>query len=196
MLKCSNFLKILTKKMTLLKALQRANLNALNRARNIIIRQACQYQRRCISNYGMISKPNVIQCNYKTSLLNKALLSQPYILKYKFTTNAAVNDDDSYKLDAEGKPYEEQFYIDKSNPKYEPYTFPKRRWTDEELDVKITHIPPETTADKAAYYTVRFFRLAWDLFSGYTFGHRYGWFKWGENMWLRRVIFLESIAGM
>ena len=126
------------------------------------------------------------------SVFKRALVLRTQMLKHEFSGNG----NNIPKLDATGKIYSEKFYTDKTSPKYESYTFPKRRWTDEELDVKITHLPPETTSDKAAYYTVRMFRFGWDLFSGYTFGHRLGWFKWGDRMWLKRVIFLESIAGM
>ena len=155
-----------------------------------VIKRILQHQKRCIQiNIANSNKKYIFKHHLKTPSFNT-------LIKYKFCSSNNKNNNESLKLDAQGKPYEEQFYVDRSNPKYESYTFPKRGWTDKELDVKITHIPPETTSDKAAYYTVRSFRFAWDLFSGYTFGHRYGWFKWGENMWLRRIIFLESIAGM
>jgi len=80
--------------------------------------------------------------------------------------------------------------------KYEKYTFPHRKWTQNELDIDINHEPPETLSDKAALLSVKILRSSWDLFSGYTLGKTYGLINWNENMWLRRVIFLESVAGV
>lgn len=93
------------------------------------------------------------------------------------------------------KPLLSRGFSSNLNPtKYEKYTFPRHKWTEEELDVKITHHNPETISDYAALGTVKALRLGWDLISGYKFGHQLGWFAYTEKNWIKRVIFLESVA--
>lgn len=57
-------------------------------------------------------------------------------------------------------------------------------------DVELTHYPPNTLADKAAYASVRSLRTVFDLLSGYRFGRR------DAKLWIRRVVFLETVAGV
>jgi len=69
------------------------------------------------------------------------------------------------------------------------------RWSAEELAVvKVTHKDAGDWVDKAAYYTVQTLRTSFDIFSGYKFK------MWAGSMlerdWLRRVIFLETVAGV
>ena len=47
---------------------------------------------------------------------------------------------------------------------------------------------------KAAYYSVMTLRTMFDLFSGYTWGKRFGTLN--EKKWLSRVIYLETVAGV
>jgi hypothetical protein len=56
--------------------------------------------------------------------------------------------------------------------------------------VKVTHREPVTLSDKIAYYTVKVMRFNFDLMSGYY------WRARTEKMWLARIIFLESVAGV
>ncbi|KAH3703449.1 uncharacterized protein LOC127861089 [Dreissena polymorpha] len=71
------------------------------------------------------------------------------------------------------------------------HALPHPIWTERELhSVEITHKPPEGFVDKAAYYTVQIMRTVFDVISG---------FKWGqtnEQKWLKRIIFLETVAGV
>lgn len=69
------------------------------------------------------------------------------------------------------------------------------RWSDEELKtVEVKHRDPGDKVDTAAYYTVKVLRSSFDVFSGYTFKMWGGAMK--ERDWLRRVIFLETVAGV
>jgi len=75
------------------------------------------------------------------------------------------------------------------------WQMPHTIWAVEALeDVQITHERPERVADRAALAAVRTLRTGFDLLSGYTWG------KWAgtldEAKWLRRIIFLETVAGV
>ena len=64
-------------------------------------------------------------------------------------------------------------------------------WSEEEVaKVGITHKPPKDTSDRIAYYLIRMIRTGFDIFSGYSFG------PINEHKFLRRVIFLETVAGI
>ncbi|CAE7946189.1 alxA [Symbiodinium sp. KB8] len=69
------------------------------------------------------------------------------------------------------------------------------RWSGDELAaVKTTHREPTDWVDWASYMTVRTLRSSFDLFSGYKFRTTLG--AMHERDWLRRVIFLETVAGV
>jgi len=71
------------------------------------------------------------------------------------------------------------------------YTLPHPIWQNEYVDaVEINHTPPENLTDKLALYTVRLMRFNFDWMSGYSWG------KLTEADWLRRIIFLETVAGV
>ncbi|KAL3903166.1 MAG: hypothetical protein SGILL_010548, partial [Bacillariaceae sp.] len=72
------------------------------------------------------------------------------------------------------------------------YMYGKARgvYSDEELDVKLTHVVPETTTDKMAYAAVGVVRLCFDIVSLWKFG------EITQAKVLRRVIFLETVAGI
>lgn len=73
----------------------------------------------------------------------------------------------------------------------EDYTMPHPPWTPEELaDVQITHTPPRSLADKLAYNMMRLLKVGFDVVSGFKFG------KHTEQVWLTRIIFLETVAGV
>ncbi|CAI8020191.1 Alternative oxidase, mitochondrial [Geodia barretti] len=75
------------------------------------------------------------------------------------------------------------------------YTLPHPVWSEEELNsVQITHTPPEKPVDTAAYYSVQMLRTGFDLLSGYSWGKRFGTLD--EKMWLSRIIYLETVAGV
>ncbi|CAE7031090.1 alxA [Symbiodinium natans] len=69
------------------------------------------------------------------------------------------------------------------------------RWSSEELAaVKKTHREPADWVDWASYMTVKTLRSSFDLFSGYKFRTSLG--SMHERDWIRRVIFLETVAGV
>jgi len=64
-------------------------------------------------------------------------------------------------------------------------------WTEEEvLNVRRTHVEPKDLSDRAAHMAIRIIRKGFDIFSGYAFG------PINESKFLRRVIFLETVAGI
>jgi len=64
-------------------------------------------------------------------------------------------------------------------------------WTKEECDsVEITHVKPQGFTCKAAYSVVWLLRRAFDLGTGYTFGWK------TEQAMMRRIIILETVAGL
>ncbi|XP_052807052.1 uncharacterized protein LOC128236206 [Mya arenaria] len=70
-------------------------------------------------------------------------------------------------------------------------SLPHPIWSQEELhEVEITHRTPVGFVDKAAYYSVQTFRTAFDVVSGFKWG------KTNENKWIKRIIFLETVAGV
>lgn len=63
------------------------------------------------------------------------------------------------------------------------------KYTDDELNIELTHRTPETSMDKLAYNTAKFFRFCFDTATGWN----------GEitqEKILNRAIFLETIAGV
>eukprot|EP00049_Salpingoeca_infusionum_P026981 m.29424 g.29424 ORF g.29424 m.29424 type:complete len:347 (+) comp9160_c1_seq2:6334-7374(+) len=69
--------------------------------------------------------------------------------------------------------------------------FGTKVWSDEEVNaVEVTHKPVKDLSDMVAYGTIKAVRFAFDLFSGYMFG------PINEKKFLRRVIFLETVAGI
>ena len=72
------------------------------------------------------------------------------------------------------------------------YMFGKDRgvYTPEELDIKITHVPPVTNTDKAAHFAVKIVRFLFDAVSGWNFG------EVTKAKIMRRVIFLETVAAI
>eukprot|EP01004_Peranema_trichophorum_P004816 NODE_3711_length_1301_cov_41.432937_g3246_i0.p1 GENE.NODE_3711_length_1301_cov_41.432937_g3246_i0~~NODE_3711_length_1301_cov_41.432937_g3246_i0.p1 ORF type:complete len:318 (+),score=60.33 NODE_3711_length_1301_cov_41.432937_g3246_i0:66-956(+) len=68
---------------------------------------------------------------------------------------------------------------------------PHQIYSKEELhQVTVTHEPPKDTMDQIAYACVKVLRWGFDTFSGYRFG------KLNELKLLRRIIFLETVAGV
>eukprot|EP00118_Oscarella_pearsei_P002962 m.12417 g.12417 ORF g.12417 m.12417 type:complete len:300 (+) comp24036_c0_seq2:39-938(+) len=71
------------------------------------------------------------------------------------------------------------------------YSLPHPIWNEDDVRcVTVTHYPPITRVDKAAFYAVQLLRFGFDVFSGFKFGER------NESKWLRRIIFLETVAGV
>lgn len=56
--------------------------------------------------------------------------------------------------------------------------------------IEETHKPVRSTADKMALLGITIVRKGFDFFSGYTFG------PINERKLLRRIIFLETVAGI
>jgi threonyl-tRNA synthetase len=64
-------------------------------------------------------------------------------------------------------------------------------WTrEEQLAVRPTHRPPKELHEKLAHAAIQVIRLGFDYGSGYAFG------KLTESKLVRRVIFLETVAGI
>ena len=73
----------------------------------------------------------------------------------------------------------------------ESYKFPHPIWDLESAEkVEITHKKPETYRDKLAFYMMKTLRVTFDKISGYKPG------KMNESNYLRRCLFLETIAGV
>lgn len=72
------------------------------------------------------------------------------------------------------------------------YMYGKQRsvYSDEELDIKITHVPPVTFGDKVAYLAVRVVRVCFDMASLWNFG------EITKAKILTRAIFLETVAAI
>ncbi|XP_055347198.1 alternative oxidase, mitochondrial-like [Paramacrobiotus metropolitanus] len=81
--------------------------------------------------------------------------------------------------------------IPKNIPQIGEETLPHPIWTAQQLeDVRIAHKKPSGVVDWMAYLSVHMCRFGFDLLSGYTFG------TLNEKNWLRRLIYLENIAGV
>lgn len=63
-------------------------------------------------------------------------------------------------------------------------------YTQEELDVKLTHVPPKTISDQMAFAAVKVVRFAFDTVSLWKFG------EITQAKVFRRVIFLETVAAI
>jgi len=111
-----------------------------------------------------------------------APLSMPYLnteTDAKPHFRRATVDHPIYKdLDEEGKPV------------WIP-PIPNKCWSEAEvMCVQKTHVQPKDFADWVAYGGIRLVRFGFDLFSGYMFG------PITETKLLRRIIFLETVAGI
>ena len=62
--------------------------------------------------------------------------------------------------------------------------------------IKITHKKFETWHDRVAYAAVRTLRFVFDTFTGYVPHSPTTTRTMNEQQWLRRIIFLESVAGV
>lgn len=70
-------------------------------------------------------------------------------------------------------------------------------WTKKDLDgVEITHRPTEGWIDSAAYATVQAMRFGFDVGSLYLFKSKGHLGSMNESDWLRRLVFLETVAGV
>jgi len=65
-----------------------------------------------------------------------------------------------------------------------------RVYTPNELDIKLTHVPPVTFTDKLAHFAVKVVRVCFDTVSLWKVG------EITQNKVFRRVIFLETVAGI
>ena len=78
------------------------------------------------------------------------------------------------------------------------YMLPHEIYTEKELqEVKITHKSFESWHDRVAYGAVRTLRFFFDVFTGYVHADsKHSTKTMTEQQWLRRFIFLESVAGV
>jgi hypothetical protein len=71
------------------------------------------------------------------------------------------------------------------------YLLPHPYWTRKDVDdVKITHKSPSSLPDRIAYIHVFLLRTCFDIFTGYKSTNM------SEKHWMRRIIFLETLAGV
>jgi Alternative oxidase len=78
----------------------------------------------------------------------------------------------------------------KTTKRVDDYTLPHPKWSDEELaSIKVEHREPENLQDRLAHWTVRLIRFNFDFVTGYKRGVP------TDAAYLRRCVFLESIAG-
>ena len=63
-------------------------------------------------------------------------------------------------------------------------------------DVKVTHKKFESWHDRVAYAAVRTLRFFFDTFTGYVHRSQQPSKDMTEEQWLRRFIFLETVAGV
>ncbi|KAK2161627.1 hypothetical protein LSH36_113g05031 [Paralvinella palmiformis] len=71
------------------------------------------------------------------------------------------------------------------------YTLPHPIWSTKEVhSVKVTHKTPKGLLDWFAYLTIKSLRVSYDLVSGYNRRTR------DEALWLNRIVFLETVAGV
>ncbi|GAB5029891.1 alternative oxidase [Nannochloropsis oceanica] len=83
--------------------------------------------------------------------------------------------------------------VPKLDPKEKIWENPTHHsvWTKEEVEsVQITHLPPADWTSRVAYGLAQTLRFSFDLLAG--FKHR----KATEDMFLNRVVFLETVAGI
>ena len=64
------------------------------------------------------------------------------------------------------------------------------KYTEEELDVKLTHVPPEDWKDRLAFSAVKFVRFGFDVATGWNRG------EITQDKILNRAIYLETIAAI
>ena len=122
--------------------------------------------RRQVIKHGQKSLPTYPQFLGATSVLCRS--------KSDVSSNLEKNDDASLDLN---------------------HLITANRWSSEELKaITPTHRQPEDWVDWASYMTVRGMRSGFDLFSGYKFRTVLGTMH--ERDWIRRVIFLETVAGV
>eukprot|EP00297_Palpitomonas_bilix_P013111 CAMPEP_0113899006 /NCGR_PEP_ID=MMETSP0780_2-20120614/19745_1 /TAXON_ID=652834 /ORGANISM="Palpitomonas bilix" /LENGTH=299 /DNA_ID=CAMNT_0000891033 /DNA_START=74 /DNA_END=970 /DNA_ORIENTATION=- /assembly_acc=CAM_ASM_000599 len=78
------------------------------------------------------------------------------------------------------------------DPAKDDFSLPHPVWSEKEVyGVSITHRAAEKVLDKVAYASVQTLRFVFDLFTGYI-----GIGKLDEKAYLRRFIFLETVAGV
>lgn len=71
------------------------------------------------------------------------------------------------------------------------HALPHPIWSEEELqNIQITHKEPVGFVDKSAYYSIQAIRKTFDFISGFSWGQR------TERKWLKRIVFLETVAGV
>jgi len=105
--------------------------------------------------------------------------------KYRrFVPTRFINNNNTANGDTNNKDNQE-------NGQVSNYLLPHPIWSQkEQQSVQIAHVPPKSFVDKYAYVSVWLLRLGFDIFSGYYFGNM------TETKWIRRIIFLETLAGV
>jgi len=93
--------------------------------------------------------------------------------------------------DVESEPLHKDTLKSVSEQEGRDYMLPHPIWKSEYIDqVEITHKKPTDWVDALALYTVRTVRFNFDWISGYS------WRPLNAEIWLTRIMFLETIAGI
>eukprot|EP01083_Nonionella_stella_P095679 268673_1 len=123
-------------------------------------------------------------------LLNARSIQHPFynLNRNRYTSQAHETNEETHQTQ-ETPPFKPE--------RFENYVLPHPIWTTEELEsVVFTHKQPTKIVDYLAYGSVLTVKSIWDLSTGYTLGRKWGLFNFTSRMWLLRIVFLETVAGV
>ncbi|KAJ1607686.1 alternative oxidase [Cryptosporidium canis] len=149
-----------------------------------------------------VSRASVISwCSIGKSLTQRTIFSKLHSLEkqrlefnLKDPTNKGSSDNFTGVLESEGTERTGHHFMKKyghpTSVLGREYGFDSPIWNlDEVNSVKKTHLLPSGYKDKISLYFVSALRKSFDLLTGYKKGHN-------EYQWCRRIIFLETVAGV
>lgn len=128
----------------------------------------------------------VLQSQSSKSILNSLLIKKTWS---PFTTS--INNNSANNNNNTSSTQSSIHINNNNNNANDNYLLAHPIWEGEYVDkVEITHVKPESTLDKIAYYTIQLIRFNFDWMSGYS------WRKHTDQIWLNRLVFLETVAGV
>ncbi|XP_020896456.1 alternative oxidase, mitochondrial isoform X2 [Exaiptasia diaphana] len=141
-------------------------------------------QRACFGQTAHLANNIQIQRSHAGKSSGDFVVSSVPPVRSLFTTTTNQQNLPHFKESLDAKP-------SSANADDRSYLLPHPIWTEDDVyKVEITHEPPKTKIDKAAYYSVQALRSLFDLVSLYKIG------PMTENKWLNRIIMLETVAGV
>lgn len=148
----------------------------------VVLHQQLSFNQRCWQTTAARPLPGIFGCKEGNVRGDELSAGRPDVKHFRDKTRSLKHPDGNVVARDEGAPQAE-------------YTLPHTIWSDKELTgVEITHVPLEKTIDRVAYTAVQSMRTAFDFFSGYMIKKRLGTLD--EGLWVRRIIFLETVAGV